>query len=449
MLLPINQIFSRFFDRYAGTSSKVLLALSGGPDSLALFHLLLAEQFAKPIVWGVAHVDHRWRPESQSEAEKLRELTERYQIPFHLRTLNPAQMKGNLEECCREERLAFFRHLCQEQGYEAVILGHHADDQAETVLKRLFEGSSLTHLSAMHEVTQWQDLTVWRPLLKASKKMILEWLELQGIEAFQDRTNLETRFMRGKLRTQIMPTLSQYFGKEISSNLCHLSEEALELDHFLSQMLNMYLEKVMEGPLGLYLDLSSNCPESSFALKFLVKKLCSWKGLSISRKMVHTICECILSGKADCSFPVEEYVLQVDRKRIFLMKSALFLLSDRAQPLEVGLSCYGPWTISIEETSESSSRKSSGWLNLWKGCLETVLPFGEYTFQPPILNASISGHGYLGKLWTNDKVPAFLRYLVPVICQGDRLCHEFLTQRSLMPITSQKRCLRITLSYKC
>ena len=89
------------------------MALSGGPDSLCLFYCLLEyrKRYGTPI--HIAHVDHGWREESRQEVEILQRLAGNNQISFHLKTLNPTLMKGNLEAICREERYAFFAELCE------------------------------------------------------------------------------------------------------------------------------------------------------------------------------------------------------------------------------------------------------------------------------------------------------------------------------------------------
>ena len=146
--MKIKQELRRFLRAHYSQGRELLLALSGGPDSQALFHLLV--EFRYPF--RVAHVDHAWRPESAKEAKALEELCRQHKIPFHLKTLNPDEMQGNLEDACRQERLSYFQELSTQWNCQAVVLGHHADDQAETVLKRLFEGASLEKLAGIRSV---------------------------------------------------------------------------------------------------------------------------------------------------------------------------------------------------------------------------------------------------------------------------------------------------------
>lgn len=162
-------ILSKFLIQHRKTNKPLLLALSGGPDSLALFHLLLEVSKEHSIPFAIAHVDHGWRPESGTEAEILKELAQKHDLGFHLKKLDPKSLEGNLEDACRSERLQFFKELCQAHEYEAVLMGHHADDAAETVLKRLFEGSSLKAVAGLQEVSCYDDLQIWRPLLKKTK----------------------------------------------------------------------------------------------------------------------------------------------------------------------------------------------------------------------------------------------------------------------------------------
>src|SRR5690606_6954338 len=136
-------------------------------------------------------------------------------IVFHLRTLDPKRLKGNLEAACRHERQQFFKELCLKYGYQAVMLAHHKEDQAETVLTRVLEGNSLASLQGMKEVTEIQGVTYLRPFISMPKKEITRFVEDYQLTPFEDPTNKDTRFMRANMRANIIPSLTKEYGKEV------------------------------------------------------------------------------------------------------------------------------------------------------------------------------------------------------------------------------------------
>lgn len=206
---------------------------------MALFYLLLHFQ----IPFHVAHVDHGWRKESKEEATLLSTLCQEKGIPFHLEVLEPT--RANQEAEARSLRLQFFSTLIKRESLEAVVLGHHRDDQTETVLKRVFEGASLAALKGMRELSFHEGVALWRPLLKISKQEILDWLKIKKIPFFVDPTNLSSSFLRGRMRRELLPLLSQVFGKQIDSSLWRLSSAAYELYLFVEELLTVYRKRMV------------------------------------------------------------------------------------------------------------------------------------------------------------------------------------------------------------
>ena len=450
MNTPLSSILATFLNRhYIPNSPPLLLALSGGPDSLALLHLLYAYQIQYPtFAFGVAHVDHGWRPESGEEAVELQKMAKALGVPFHLKKLSPESMQGNLESACRQLRLEFFSELCRSKNYQAVLLAHHADDQSETVLKRLLEGASFPACSGILPVTQWNDLIIWRPLLGVTKDQIELWLVEQNLVAFQDQTNLDPKFLRGRFRTRIIPLLAQEFGKDIRGNLYALGAEAQEIREFFLSHLTPILDQIVQGPLGIFLDLSDVDPMLSPAeLKFLIREICQLEQVHLSKQQIQLACDQLQIGGANCQIASHPKSVFVDRKRLFILR--FHPDSDGKLPLQLSSFDWGAWHVSVTE-SAFSKREVSDWKSVWKGHLQCVLPKGNYQIGPASSQAPYRLASSLDKWWTKHKIPAFLRYLIPVIWSGEFVIHEYLTgeQISLSSIDLNESCLVIQMHIK-
>lgn len=441
----IEQILFIFLKKHADLSRPILMALSGGPDSLALFYLLLKYREYHFLNLGIAHVDHGWREESADEAEQLKQLAQDHGVPFHLKKLKMSTSQSNLEAISRHERLKFFQELCVEYGYQAVLLAHHADDQAETVLKRILEGADLPLVTGLQEENTVDDVKLWRPLLSVSKKELEKWLSQYDVEPFQDRTNLDERFLRGRFRTKIIPFLSTAFGKEVSSSLCHIGKEAQELKSYLKETLSGYLDTIVNGPFGSSIDLSENCPKHSFELRYVLREMCRKKQFVLTRELVDTACELVLAKKSDRELSVGNHTLYIDRQRIFVVEKGTLKNLPESMDLKKGKYKYGAWEVHVEQVSHEGE-PLTGWQHVWRGRLVICLPEGDYRLGPVQLGTSFPRSvGSISKWWTNEKVPAFLRQHVPVIWEGERIRHEFLSGKTQPNGAVRGPRLRVTL----
>jgi len=232
-----KQLFHFLADREEG---KLLLALSGGHDSLALFKAMVA--LGRPF--SVAHFDHRWRAESGEEARRLRTFVEGCGIRFYLG--RGESVERNREGEAREQRYRFLFETVRAGGYRALLVGHHADDQAETVLKRIAEGASLMGLPALRPVSEREGVEIWRPLLSLSRADI-------GEEGFDDPANRDETFVRTRLRHSLIPHLEEAIGKGVRANLCRFADRSAQWASYLD-------EKIAgvgrcEGELGAWIDL--------------------------------------------------------------------------------------------------------------------------------------------------------------------------------------------------
>ncbi|MGO0107543.1 tRNA lysidine(34) synthetase TilS [Streptococcus suis] len=184
-----------FFDKH----EKVLVAVSGGLDSMNLFHLLYQCRKELGISLGLAHVNHGQREESVSEESYLKQLAEDSKVPFFL-----SHFEGTFsEEAARKWRYAFFAKIMEQEGYTALVTAHHADDQAETVLMRLIRGSRLRHLSAIQPIQNFASGELIRPLLSFKKS------DFDTVFHFEDASNQSLNYFRNRIRNRYLPQLKQ------------------------------------------------------------------------------------------------------------------------------------------------------------------------------------------------------------------------------------------------
>ncbi len=212
--------------------APVTVGVSGGGDSVCLLHALVQLQEALHIRLHVAHLDHSLRPESREEVAFVARLAQGWGLPFHSRRLPPGALEGpglNLEEAARRARYTFLWEVAQEiapADQEPILaLAHTQDDQAETVLMRLLRGSGLEGLGGMGWVTRLappdprlalsqegrpgaRPVRLVRPLLQVSREQIRGYLAETGLPWREDPSNRDLRFLRNRLRHQILPQLA-------------------------------------------------------------------------------------------------------------------------------------------------------------------------------------------------------------------------------------------------
>lgn len=200
--------------------SKILVGVSGGPDSACLLDVLAF--LGKKYDWQlhIAHVNYGLRGED-SDADEIfvRNLSERYGIPCSI--LKPKiSQTSNLEEYFRDIRYRFFEETRLKHGFDLIAVAHTLDDQAETLLMRLIRGSGLSGLRAMQPKVG----TVIRPLIETTRKDVLAYLEEKELTYRIDSSNTDERFFRNKIRHQLIPYLRKEFNPSIKEVLANTAK---------------------------------------------------------------------------------------------------------------------------------------------------------------------------------------------------------------------------------
>ena len=210
---------------YFNRHKKILVAVSGGADSMSLLHFLYNHQKDLDIQLGIAHVNHKQRQESEHEEAYLRHWAEEHKVPFHYSTFS-----GKFSEnAARTFRYEFFKQLMKDYDYSALVTAHHADDQAETIFMRLLRGSRLRHLTGISAIRPFGTGQIIRPFLHLTKA------QLPVTFHFEDRSNTSLAYLRNRIRLSYLPTLSQENPK-IKEHLCLLAEEIGLMEQALGEL---------------------------------------------------------------------------------------------------------------------------------------------------------------------------------------------------------------------
>jgi len=242
---------------------KLLLGVSGGSDSVFLFHLMLsARDYAPSLGLEVAHLNHNLRGlDSDSDLAFVQSLCQTNKIPCHTNSLMIANLAGknkqSLELAARAARFDFFKKLLKKHDFDALLLGHNANDQAETILFNLTRGCGIAGLAGMQTLdlvsgTSWP---LVRPLLAVPKTTIIKELSKKKIPFCQDKTNQDTTYTRNLIRHEVVPVLSR-----INPNLLATISRTAHL----MQELNSYLEK--QTQLAYEQTIQSSHPKLVFSL---------------------------------------------------------------------------------------------------------------------------------------------------------------------------------------
>jgi len=213
--------------RLLGKGDRVLAAVSGGPDSVALLKILkqLSDE-GYDLTLAAAHLNHGLRgAESDRDEMFVRDLCAFLKVPFFSGRADIGEAVGrkggSLEEACRRERYAFLLDVTRREAMDRIALGHHRDDQAETVLMRLLRGSGPEGLRGMQPLREGLYI---RPLIDVTRDEILGFLEREGAAFVEDRSNKGDAFLRNRIRRRLLPMLMKEYNPRLVDTLGRTAE---------------------------------------------------------------------------------------------------------------------------------------------------------------------------------------------------------------------------------
>ena len=242
-----NQLIEGLTTAGVPQNQSLILAVSGGADSMALLHAAFTSLNPRRLV--VAHMNHQLRgTHSEQDAEFVRQQAE-------LRGLTCLVVSEDVSECARRagqtleeaariRRYRFLTRAAGETGCSWVVTAHHQQDQAETVLHHILRGTSLRGLAGMpHSRTLGQGVTLVRPLLAVNRQQIHTYLKECDIPFRDDASNDDTEFTRNRIRHELLPLLSREFNDQTQQHLVSLSQQAAEIVEYLDAVASEVLKE--------------------------------------------------------------------------------------------------------------------------------------------------------------------------------------------------------------
>ncbi len=203
-------------------NQKLLIAVSGGQDSLCLTQLMLDLQLKWGWHLGIAHCDHCWRDDSQANANHVKKLADKWGIPFYLETASESLTS---EAAARDWRYQVMSAIAFSNNYQCIITGHTATDRAETLLYNLIRGSGADGLQAL----TWQrplknEIMLVRPLLEVTRTQTAKFCQDFQLQIWLDSTNQDLKYARNRIRQELIPYLQEKFNPKVESNLAQTAE---------------------------------------------------------------------------------------------------------------------------------------------------------------------------------------------------------------------------------
>ncbi len=241
---------------------QVLAACSGGPDSVALVALLMKLREEMPLEIHLAHFNHRLRDGADEDERFVRDLARRWVLPLDAESADvrshAAKKKLNLEEAGRDLRYDFLRRAAARVGATKIATGHTMTDQAETVLMRLMRGTGLSGLAGISAIVAGLPCPIVRPLLGIAGPDLRAWLAAEGIPYREDPSNLDRRFLRNRIRAELLPELGCRYEPRIVVHLARLAAIAREDDELLGAFVRELADEfIVRKGRDAYLDLKT------------------------------------------------------------------------------------------------------------------------------------------------------------------------------------------------
>ena len=411
-MLPVQK-FTNFIEKYRlfTHDSNLLVAVSGGIDSVAMVHLLKTAGYK----FTIAHCNFQLRAEANADEEFCRKLALQYQTPFCSTRFNTehyaSTRKISIQMAARELRYEFFEQIAREHQHPCIALAHHQNDTIETILLNLVRG---TGIAGMHGILS-QNGNLVRPMLCFTRKDIEEIVAENKLAYVEDSSNASVKYARNKIRHQVVPTL-----KELNPSLEQTFENNLKHFRELEQLLELRVEEVRQklvSYVGAEIHIAIDEVKKLVPQRLLLFKLLQVYGFS-----EHDVDDIIanLNKHAGRKFEVSfGYLLVLDRGKLILSKKIQeipsILITDRDNTLT-----HGTFKLNITKSDEPVIIKNNPFaLSVDSDKLEFPLLLRYWGRSDHFYPLGMNGKKKVSDFFVDLKIPLHLKKTIPLLVNAN------------------------------
>ncbi|MDF2634880.1 MAG: tRNA(Ile)-lysidine synthase [Pelosinus sp.] len=406
---------------------KIVVACSGGPDSLALLHILAAFRLEYNISIVVAHVDHMFRgEESAMEAAFVVDFCAKRNLVCYHKAIDVPQfieetgMSG--EEAARVVRYQFLREIAKELGGAKIATGHHRDDQAETVLINMLRGSGSAGIRGMQPVNG----DIIRPLLSVSRADIIAFCKREQLEPKFDSSNFEINYLRNRIRIHLLPELEKQYNSAVKDSLCRTATIVGDEHDFIQDTAKSIWSQVIKEHANSLFIMADQVKSVHIAVirelfrLAIEKKQGSLRGISFSH--VETLIEMLFNGRVGSILQLPAGLtihktydgLYLGEKPLILPKKVEFSGRELLVPGITQINELGIQIIAEITDARVKSQFNVAVFDVEELALPLIVRIRRNgdRFQP----LGFTGSKKVKDFFIDEKVPRDLRDSVPIIC---------------------------------
>lgn len=411
---------------------RIIVAVSGGPDSVCLLHILFKLKERYDLTLFVAHVNHQLRGlQAEEDMRFVRDMAEDLGLPFYVKVEDVAKVASDLhmtlEQAGRYVRYSFFRELKKQLNADKIAVAHNMDDQAETVLLHLLRGSGMHGLTGMSPVSG----DIIRPLIESKRQDIEAYIKENGLKYRIDHTNYEANYTRNRIRLELIPYLKEHFNKKITDAIAQTADILREEDNYIQKKVQEAYEKICSETRDIVqIDLKEFIElEPAIKRRLIKKAIQAVKGhdLNIEFKHINYIMDFAQRGRTGERIDIPGNVcvgLQYGKMKFFLSSSILaatdfsynLIIPGETYIGELDARIYAAIEASVELDFKDRYKAYLDYEKLPGDLVVRTRKNGDY-----IVPFGMQGRKKLKDYFIDAKIPFEMRNKIPLIASGNEI----------------------------